>query len=268
MAAGSVTSASVVFFGTSCCADFVAVTAATATTVGEVVVVVVATLDDGGDAAAFLDFWTVADAVLFRLLDGTEELLPRFSPELVVDCFADGVTSVEGGFVGVTGGAEVEAALAGATCFVSSGAVDLDLTFLLLGFGLNKRVSSLVVTTLSVGTGSEIGGGKFDDGGGVWLRWDELLIVGDGVVERLGAGGVHKTGVGLAAASGTATGWDADTDRDLFLDLFFFPRPLLLVLASLQFAETTGDGTGWEATWLVVPIASLPTALKLTNDTI
>ena len=109
----------------------------------------------------------MADAVLFRLLDGTEELLPRFSPELVVDCFADGVTSVEGGFVGVTSGAEVEAALAGATCFVSSGAVDLDLTFLLLGFGLNKRVSSLVVTTLSVGTGSEIGGGKFDDGGGV-----------------------------------------------------------------------------------------------------
>ena len=30
--------------------------------------------------------------------------------------------------------------------------------------------------------------------------------MGDGVVERLGAGGVHKTGVGLAAASGTATG--------------------------------------------------------------
>lgn len=51
-------------------------------------------------------------------------------------------------------------------------AVDLDFVFLLLGLGLNKRVSSLVVTTLRVGTGSEgCGGGTFaDGGGGVGLR--------------------------------------------------------------------------------------------------
>jgi hypothetical protein len=49
--------------------------------------------------------------------------------------------------------------------------VDLDFVFLLLGLGLNKRVSSLVVTTLRVGTGSEgCGGGTFADSGGVWLR--------------------------------------------------------------------------------------------------
>lgn len=72
----------------------------------------------------------------------------------------------------------------------------MDLIFLLLAFGLNKRVSSFVVTTLRVGTGSEGGRGKFVDevdDGGDWLLCDELLIVGDGVVERFGAGG-HQFG--------------------------------------------------------------------------
>ena len=64
------------------------------------------------------------------------------------------------------------AGLATCCCFVSSlveegAAVDLDFVFLLLGLGLNKRVSSLVVTTLRVGTvGSEGCGGTFADGGG------------------------------------------------------------------------------------------------------
>lgn len=136
----------------------------------------------------------------------------------------------------------------------------MDLVFLLFGFGLNKRVSSLVVTTLKVGAGSVGGGGgTFADGGGVWLRCEELLIVGDGVAERFGAGEVHGARGGDFTVVNGAT--DCNADRDLFLDLFFLPRPLVLLVPTSTGEGMTdgGAGTGGEDNCVE---ASFPTALR------
>lgn len=183
--------------------DVVVVTAAVATAVSVTflgvsttaeTLVVVGTTTGGeaeplGGCGGFLDFCTVAVTLaLFRLFEGTEELRPRFSlgssVAVVVGCGGgaggDGATTWmegEGVTTGTTGITGWTGAALGACCgFVSSlveeaVGVDLDFAFLLLGLGLNKRVSSLVVTTLRVGTGSEdCGGGTFADSGGVWLR--------------------------------------------------------------------------------------------------
>jgi hypothetical protein len=65
------------------------------------------------------------------------------------------------------------------------------------------------------------------------------------VAERFGAGGVQETRGGLTVPSG-AVGCNAD--RDLFLDLFFLPRPVvLLALTSIKGERAEGgDGAGFE----------------------
>lgn len=151
-----------------------------------------------------------------------------------------------------------------AALFFASSAAGFDFApFLLFGLDLNRRVSSLVVTTLRVVAGSKGGeggeGGKLaaTGGGGVWLRCDEPLEVG--VLERFVAatGGVQEIvgGGGFAAAVPV----EAEADRDLLLVLFFLPRPAFLLFAS--FEDVAGGITVCDDTWLVVPFASLQTFL-------
>ena len=65
------------------------------------------------------------------------------------------------------------------------------------------------------------------------------------MAERFGAGGVQETREGFTVTSG-AVGCKAD--RDLFLDLFFLPRPVvLLALTSIEGERREGgDGAGLE----------------------
>lgn len=159
----------------------------------------------------------------------------------------------------ITGGVVVDTGLADAICLVSScaDAVGLDFDFLLLVFGLYKRVSSLVVTTLRVGAGSVGGGGTFADGGGVWFRCEELLIVGEGVAERFGTDDVQETR-GFTVIGGAT---DCNAGRDLFFGLFFLPRPLVLLVPTSTREGRTEDGAGTGGEDNCVD-ASLPTALS------
>lgn len=149
-------------------------------------VIVEAVEDDAETASpslAALQLFPVALFLLRLLLDGTEGLRDRFSSSTTAD--GDGWGGLASFFETAS--------------FLCSSATGTALAFLafLGGFCLKRRVSSLVVTTLGMVTGGEGGGG------GDWLLCDELLMVGDGVVDRLAT---EVVGTGAEIHDGTTIG--------------------------------------------------------------